>query len=166
MNKDLIICDIDGVLANCEHRLHYLVEKDYGSFYGDRMLNDELIKPGVRLLYYLWSQHFDNSTSEYIGNRVIFLTGRPEHTRPITGAWMKKYMPLTLSRARLLMRKDDDYRPSPRVKVERLKECGIDFEAFETVYFIDDDPKNVKAVCGTFPEIVGITFGVKRMEES
>lgn len=66
MIRTLIICDIDGVLADCSHRLHYLKEKRYDAFYGAEML--------------------------------------------------------------------------------------------------DDDPKNVKAVCEAFPDITGITFGVKRME--
>ena len=30
-----IIFDIDGVLADCSHRLHYLKDKNYDNFYSD-----------------------------------------------------------------------------------------------------------------------------------
>lgn len=64
----------------------------------------------------------------------------------------------------LLMRGDGDYRPSSIVKVELLKACNIPFDDYETIYFIDDDPENVKAVCEAFPKITGITFGIKRFK--
>lgn len=85
------------------------------------------------------------------------------------------------------MRKDGDHRPSPAVKVEQIKSVldpelpaptqvlktainafttllGGD-EPSEDIYFIDDDPENVKAVCKAFPTIIGITFGIGRFND-
>lgn len=164
MSKDLIICDIDGILADCEHRLHYLKEKNYADFYGSEILEDKLIKPGVRLLYYLWAQHWKDLAIEPENNDVIFLTGRPCRTRSTTKDWIARYMTSAMLRYPLLMRGDEDYRPSSVVKVELLK-ATLSTERYNTVYFIDDDPKNIKAVCEAFPNITGITFGIKRMEK-
>lgn len=164
MNNDLIICDIDGVLADCEHRLHYLKEKSYEAFYED-VIHDKLIRPGARLLYYLWNSHFDRDEMQMKNNDVIFLTGRPGITRPDTLEWIYSHLVGCMVKYPVLMRGDGDYRPSPIVKVELLKAANTNFEQYESVYFIDDDPQNVKAVCEAFPNITGITFGIKRMEE-
>lgn len=166
MSSTLIICDIDGVLADCSHRLHYLEEKDYGEFYGDKILDDELIQSGAKLLYHLWDRHFVGDSLTEVSNSLIFLTGRPNKTRTITQDWMRACLVAQVANYPLLMRGDGDYRPSPIVKVELLKACNIPFDEYKTIYFIDDDPDNVKAVCEAFPKITGITFGTKRMEEN
>ena len=40
MKNALILCDIDGVLADCSHRLPYLKKKEYDKFYGANMAED------------------------------------------------------------------------------------------------------------------------------
>lgn len=185
MSKTLIICDIDGVLANCEHRLEYLQRKDYNAFYGIKMADDVEIKAGRSLLKSLRNSASDSST-------IYYATGRPERTRNLTLNWLEAhYMPQVWS-DRLFMREDVDYRPSPELKVEQVEQIlnhkGIvsnnglinglknlvatvssiltgETEKLPTIYFIDDDPKNVKAVCEKYPFITGITFGIKRMKE-
>lgn len=88
--------------------------------------------------------------------------------------------------------KDGDYRPSPEVKAEQvwkilyprdardksilegLKDIISDAlasavsyfkppEEEPEIWFIDDDPKNVEAVCRAYPFIQGIIFGTKRI---
>lgn len=151
----LIICDIDGVLADCSHRLHYLKEKNYDAFYGACMADDKAIKPGI-VLYDLLG--FDDDNPVY----HIILTGRSQSTGNLTRLWL---VDNSIYYDYLLMRRDGDYRPSPVVKVELLQKFFRSHGGFDEIYFIDDDPKNVKAVCETFPQITGITFGIKRMEE-
>lgn len=185
MSDVLIICDIDGVLADCEHRLKYLHRKDYNAFYSIKMADDTVIKEGLSLLKALRNGASNSST-------VCYATGRPKRTRNLTLNWLEaKYAPQAYS-DRLYMREDGDYRPSPELKVEQveqiLKNRGVissnslidalkamtttvasiitgEKESLPIVYFIDDDPKNIKAVCEKFPFITGITFGTKRMEE-
>lgn len=180
----IIICDIDGVLANCERRLQYLNIKDYSAFYGARMADDTMIESGKGLLYALKETIYRHS--------IYYATGRPESTRNLTLNWLDAHCMPQAWPERLFMRKDGVYRSSPEVKVEQVKQIlesegviageGVigelkniatkvasvfngEAEKPPTVYFIDDDPKNVKAVCDEFPFIAGITFGVKRMEE-
>lgn len=185
MSETLVICDIDGVLANCEHRLKYLRMKDYDTFYGVQMADDSKINAGFSLLKSLRDSASDSSI-------IYYATGRPERTRNLTLNWLEAYLMPQARSDRLYMRKDVDYRPSPELKVEQVEQILKDREVIggynligwfkavlaavtsiitgekeqpPTVYFIDDDPENVKAVCGRFPFITGITFGVKRMEE-
>lgn len=71
------------------------------------------------------------------------------------------------------MRDENDFRPSPVVKVELIQKlynalAERDADNFTTqdirsAYFIDDDPANVKAVCKAYPHITGIIFGGKRI---
>lgn len=176
----IILCDIDGVLANCEHRLKYLRERDYDSFYSIEMANDTTIDSGIKLLRALKS--FDHNP------KVFFITGRPERTRSITKLWVENCAGFTIpGKGHLIMRKDGDHRPSPAVKVEQIKsvlnpelpapaqvlKTAINAfatlldrdEPSEDIYFIDDDPENVKAVCKAFPTIIGITFGIRRFND-
>lgn len=154
--SNLLICDIDGVLADCSHRLHYLQEKDYDAFYAnENLVKDKPIIEGIDLTHALKALN---------GSYIILLTGRPERTRRMTEMWLENNM---VFYDRLLMREDGDYRPSPKVKTELLFKNmphNMGFNPYFLGYFIDDDPKNVKAVCKAFPDITGITFGIERMK--
>lgn len=47
----IIFCDIDGVLFDISHRLHYQQSGDYESFYSDDALaGDSIINGGVSLV--------------------------------------------------------------------------------------------------------------------
>lgn len=167
MSSTLIICDIDGVLADCSHRLHYLEERNYDDFYSNNaMLDDKTILAGVDLLFSLRHNYCPIGESVQRKNPVIFLTGRPDRTRSITMAWIQEHIGYAMHDLPLLMRGDEDYRPSSVVKTELLQ-AALPHQGrrYDMVYFIDDDPENVKAVCKAFPKITGITFGIKRMEE-
>lgn len=152
----LLICDIDGVLADCSHRLHYLEEKNYEAFYSiANMLEDEPIWHGIEL--------FNNIRQNLSSFDIYLLTGRPERTRKITEMWLRYY---SIEYSKMFMREDGDYRPSPEVKVDLMKELEERIKRYDKGvggYFIDDDPENIKAVCKAFPGITGITFGIGRM---
>ena len=159
----LAIFDIDGVLADCEHRLHYLKDKDYDRFYSaDAMAGDRPIKDGFELLKTFYKADAD----------VLFFTGRPERTRQTTEEWLRYYLPDDLyyrTVQMLMMRKDGDYRPSPIVKREMFDRMRLNMNKItamdEPVLFIDDDPENVKAICNDFQLVTGIVFGIKRLEK-
>lgn len=158
-----VFCDIDGVLADCSHRLHYSEEKNYERFYSAKELaKDTLIYAGYELI-----RMFIN-----LGVEVHFITGRNESYREATAKWLHEKS--LLERGFLTMRNEHDYRPSSIVKPElikatydRLAEMRKDVwetQDMHSTYFIDDDPENVKSVCATFPHITGITFGIDRMK--
>lgn len=181
MANKVFFIDIDGVVADCTHRLHYQEEKDYDGFYSaDEMLKDSVLEVGKDFI----------QATDYHEADFIYVTGRPERTRIVTEAWGS--MNYSLPRKdKLLMRKDGDYRDSGIVKTELIKEYIIDdyytrnyrerrpkkikesrfaliaedFFAhyYNGVFMIDDDPKNIMAVTAAFPRVTGITFGVSRM---
>lgn len=156
MAGTLILCDIDGVLADISQRLPYLKEKNYDAFYSvANMVEDEPMDRGIDL--------FRNLCKVTSILDVHLVTGRPERTRKITEMWLS-YNGISFNR--MYMRKDGDYRPSPDIKVELLTKIAKERQAYDSHisgYFIDDDPENVRAVCAAFPQITGITFGVGRM---
>ena len=152
----LVLMDIDGVLADCSHRLHYLKDKEYDKFYSeDEMLCDKPIPEGLGLLEILRSDPFC---------MVVLLTGRPYRTEKYTREWLEEnsYSP-DIGKIDILMRKNHDFRPSNIVKVEILKNLDIDKVA-GPVLFIDDDPKNVIAVEKSMENIQGILFGTSRLD--
>lgn len=158
MEKYVYIFDIDGVLADIDHRMEFLRNKDYEKFYSDEeMIKDREIRSGIELLRNLKRSRRDNT-------EIVFATGRPEKTRRITKTWLWNNLQ---ELDNLYMRKDGDYRPSDIVKVEQvskiLEDLKIDTNS-SYVMFIDDDPKNVIAIEKNFG-IRGLVFGTSRMEE-
>jgi len=153
--RAVILCDIDGVLADCRHRLQYKESGNYDAFYGTAILDDEPIAAGIQLI-----ESLDKSAGY---SSLHFVTGRPKRTRKMTELWLCYYAPKLAGL--LQMREDGDYRAAPIVKVELVQQIWERWhiDGGDQVYFIDDDPENVKAVCAAFPQITGITFGVGRM---
>ena len=171
MNKiNLYIFDIDGVVADITHRLHYMREKNYEKFYSDEELaKDEEIASGIDLV---------NRLFESDDSFVMFMTGRPKSSDEATWKWLNEHK---VKHSQMgLFRADGDYRPSPIVKVEGVKQAVAEVKdildkvskdgsmgdvELGDVYFIDDDPKNVQAVEEKYPDITGIVFTTKRMEK-
>ena len=155
---NIYIFDIDGVLADLEHRLIYRKRNDFNNFYDeDIMAEDGLIAAGKDLL--------DIMNKDGI---VVYSTGRPERTRKTTIEWLvKNGLPIRA----MCMRKDNDFRPSSVVKLDHVWEIMKEFgESLESsrgrVYFIDDDPKNVEAVERNYAKrsikVTGLVYGTKR----
>ena len=152
----VILCDIDGVLADLTHRLHHQREKNYDAFYNAvEMSHDKPIKSGLATL-----QAF-----QHIASVVLMVTGRPEHTRQATINWLADQR---VDYHDILMRKDGDHRKSGVVKVELIKKrMELDKKLGNKVeyIFIDDDPANILAVNKAYPNITCICFGAERLKE-
>lgn len=151
----IVFCDIDGVLADCGHRLHYKEEKDYDKFYGLEMLDDRTINAGLELLALVEEKDEDVP--------IILISGRPERTRKATTVWLDVCGLVYYDE--ILMRKDGDYRSSDIVKKELIEKYLMHNPQYKNwmAYFIDDDPKNVKAIEATFPNFTGLVFSTKRL---
>lgn len=151
--------DIDGVLADCHHRLHYLDDKDYGSFYSyEEVMKDEPIPEGMLLL-----ETFKNQ-----GYKIIFVTSRADKAREATLDWLQKYglYDIVDDGLSLFMRPSGDHRHSYEVKVDTMGEVLSMFHGYKgTRFFIDDYHKNCMAIKKNFPEIQPIVFGVNRIIE-
>ena len=132
-----VIFDIDGTLANAEHRLHLIVpdpnvlyeqpfQKDWDRFLSDDMVAKDTVIPAIWCVLSALICDF---------NTVLFITGRPERQRETTWRWLtddlcahRRFIRHKLLRKpeRLYMRQDGDRRPSHEVKRELLRRARYD----------------------------------------
>lgn len=128
----IIICDIDGTIADCEHRRHYVTDlpKNHDAFYAG-VKDDKPIWSVIALVQRLIA--YEGSKTE-----LVFVTGRPERCRTDTVEWLKG-VHLYPSDYTLFMRKDGDYRQDHIVKQEIL-DYSMDKAR---VWIVIDDRKQV-----------------------
>ncbi len=131
--KNIIVCDLDGTLADCEHRVHHVRTKpaNWDAFFAG-VKDDKLNYPVLSVL---------NKFVEFEGFRyeLIFCSGRPERCRADTVEWLLDHACLSEDEYTLLMRKDGDFRADHIVKQEILDK-HIDKER---VLFVLDDRQQV-----------------------
>jgi predicted kinase len=123
--KKIIICDIDGTVADCEHRRHFLTDgpkKDWDGFFD--AMKDDTIREGVLQLL----------TLTYKDHPVVMVSGRPDNYRDITENWLKDN---NVPYRYLLMRRAGDFRPDTIVKEEILMKY---FNKDDIEMIIDDRP--------------------------
>ena len=134
----LAVIDIDGVVADVRHRLHYLRgHKQWNGFFAGAA-HDPLLVVGAALVHDLAREH-----------DIVWLSGRPESLREVTQRWLDDHgLPTGL----LLLRRAGDYRPAAQTKVELLRELA----ATSTVAaVVDDDPDVVAAAAAAgFPVVL------------
>lgn len=114
-----IIFDLDGTLANCDHRLHFIQTKpkNWKAFFAG-MEHDTPIEPTVSIAR-------DLSRS----NRLIFCTGRPASHYDQTRAWLAKHVGAWTAECPLYTRSTSDHRPDYEAKALMLAcmhEAGFD----------------------------------------
>lgn len=126
--KNIILCDIDGTVANNDHRQHFLEgKKDWDGFF-NALDKDQPIYPIIDKI-------IEENKS---GKEIIFLTGRPERYKDLTKTWLKKYFTFDI---RILMRGDNDQRN----KIITKKEIFIaNFKRNEIDLVIDNDEELIK----------------------
>lgn len=102
-----IIFDIDGTLADCSHRLHWIQSKpkNWNAFFAGMAL-DAPIEPTITI-----AQSLFNSD-----NNLIFCTGRPISHYGITQAWLEKHVGDWTLACPLYMRPSGDHRPDYEIK--------------------------------------------------
>lgn len=118
------IIDIDGTLADCRHRLHYVLpgsRPNWEAFFGC-MGDDTVIDPVRKVVTALATM-----------NRVVLCSGRPENYRNVTEQWLDDN---GISYDRLYMRPANDTRPDHVVKRQIL--AGIIEDGYEPFVVIDD----------------------------
>lgn len=121
-----VIWDLDGTLSNDRARAHFVeVERgrarDWKSYF-DAIDTDPPIAASMEVLRALHAA----------GLRILFLTGRPDYTRPKTERWLEANG-LTEYDA-LLMRPDGEQRPAGYFKAEAVERLRREYElvcAFE-----------------------------------
>jgi uncharacterized HAD superfamily protein len=118
MNQNIVIVDIDGTLADVQHRLHFINghgQKNWKQFFR-RMEDDTPIDIVVRWV--------NNLAPEYA---AVIITGRPQDYRDCTERWLESH---SVRYSLLLMRNAGDFRPDTIVKRELLESVGRELVAF------------------------------------
>ena len=148
--RNLVVFDVDGVLADVEHRVHHLEgpRKDWRSFFA-AAADDPPLDTGLELARELSADH-----------DLAYLTGRPEHLRRVTQRWLTKH---GLPVGPLWMRPPGDFRPARVMKLEALRGLGADQEV-EVV--IDDDEAVVDALRDAGFAVLQATWAVQSRSHS
>ncbi len=124
--RPLAVFDIDGVLADVSHRVHFLERDpaDWRSFF--EAARDDLPWPEGAALCSEAAKDCD----------VAYLTGRPERCRLQTEQWLRWH---GFPPGRLVMRAEGDHRPARKVKPTLLRTLARG----RVVAVVVDDDKDV-----------------------
>jgi phosphoglycolate phosphatase-like HAD superfamily hydrolase len=142
--RNVVLFDLDHTLMDASRRDHMIPEAMHTGrwdAYHASSAEDEMALDAVELL----------EAMHYAGYNIIGLTARPEKWRTISEERLKKANIWHLFDD-LLMRPDDEYRPSAQLKIE-LAERRFGSEISESVLFIIDDHPEV---CDAFQK-AGVT---------
>lgn len=125
-----IIVDLDGTIADCSHRLHYVQDgnRDWPAFF-DNIPGDSPILPLIDLVktYYQAGE-----------TSVLLVSGRPDSHKSHTEEWLAKHdVPYNF----LHMRKAGDNRQDAIIKKEILDVIQDDYTVLFTV---DDRPQVIR----------------------
>jgi hypothetical protein len=125
--RPVAVVDIDGVVADVRHRLHFIEgsRRQWDRFFAAAP-DDPPLADGVALVRELAADH-----------DVVWLTGRPERTRRQTTAWLAAQ---GLPTGALLMRPNRDFRPARVTKREELRRLR---RSRQVAVVVDDDPEVV-----------------------
>lgn len=107
----MYVFDIDGTLADCEHRLSHILQTkpaDWDTFNQSHLIDrDKPIYPIITILNALYDKD----------EHIVLLTGRRCTTRHDTALWMSKHF---VQYHALLMRPTGDHRKDHIIKMELL----------------------------------------------
>jgi predicted secreted acid phosphatase len=127
----VIVLDIDGTIANNDHRAHHVdgEKKDWATFLKPHLVaKDVLIEGAQRAL-----EHFRK-----LNYRIIFLTGRNESLRETTTEWIQAQLGIEVNDDTLFMRGAGNMMTAAAYKRESAQNLKSQFPR-ETFVFIDDD---------------------------
>lgn len=123
--------DIDGVIADPSHRLHYLDRrpKDWSGFFAAAGA-DPLLAAGAHVVADLAAE----------GHTIVYVSGRPEHLREVTRAWLARH---ELPEGPMYLRRPRDFRPAAQVKRQLYRRISREFPIG---IIVDDDVAVVAAL--------------------
>lgn len=123
-DRPIVIVDVDGTLANINHRLHYIQgpNKDWHSFFS------EAFDDGVYGVVADWVNELSNN------NCIVVLSGRPAKYAYETDKWLRRHVTFS----HLFMRGSNDRRDDSIVKQEILSKLPK-----EKIKFVIDDRARV-----------------------
>lgn len=131
MNK-VILCDVDGTLANGQHRQHYLSikPKNWKAF-----IKASPLDPPYEDIVWLVKTLYEAN------NTILIVTARSEDEREVTTKWLDEVAGLKDVYVKMYMRESGDYRDDSIVKKEILD--TIRLEGYDPYMVLDDRNKVV-----------------------
>jgi hypothetical protein len=130
----LVVFDIDGTLANIEHRLDYVRSKPKNwKAFDAGIPNDKVNEPVARVFHSMVASDFNND--------IVLASGRNERSRQATEDWLE--LNGLGHYDKLYMRKTDDRRCDDIVKREMLDQIIADYGKKPDMVF-DDRPRVVR----------------------
>lgn len=127
------IFDIDGTLANGDHRLHHIKKepKDWRAYFAE-CDKDEPIPHMIGLCLTLMER-----------SNILFVSGRSDECRDATLEWLRWHVSPDIRDDHLYMRKAGDHRNDDILKIELLAE--INARGHVPIMAFDDRNRVVKA---------------------
>lgn len=131
--KNIILFDLDGTLANCEHRLSHITQtpKDWRAFFA-ACGKDEPIDHTIRIFKAIGAVGAGHS---YYQRWIV--SGRSDECREETEKWLAKHVG---NYDHLIMRKAGDYTDDDKLKISWLRDGTIPKEKVMCVF---EDRKRV-----------------------
>jgi predicted kinase len=128
--KNIIVVDIDGTVADCSHRLHYVKgdKKDWKGFFS------EMDKDTPR------TEVYKNAVNDAKAHdaEIVFVSARPEDHREVTEQWLRENK---MEFNYLLMRRKGDKRPDTDVKFDIYNRF---LKQYNIIKVIDDRPSVIE----------------------
>jgi FMN phosphatase YigB (HAD superfamily) len=129
----VIVFDIDGTLANVDHRRHWVASKPKNWAAWNSAMHLDTVNEDI-----VWML---NNFVRDIDTRVVLASGRGSETRAVTEVWLEKH---NIYYDSLYMRAIGDNRKDSIVKVELLQEITKDYA--RPWLWIDDRQQVVDAI--------------------
>lgn len=129
----LVVFDIDGTIANIEHRLAYVRSKPTNWSAFNAGIPNDSVNPYVAAAFFALRD---------AGHDIVFASGRNESTRDATVAWLDANGFWSVD-SHLYMRRTNDFRSDDIVKQEILDEMTSAWGRKPDMVF-DDRPRVVR----------------------
>lgn len=128
-----VIVDVDGTIANLDHRQHYLRVKprNWGAF--KKLAFDDTVHTDIVELVKFLKEG---------GINIVICTARTEDEKEVTVRWLHEKAGLEGVYTKLYMRETGDYRDDGTVKAELLAQIRAD--GFDPWFVLDDRDRVVK----------------------
>lgn len=132
MAKHWIVCDLDGTLTDCSHRVHLMQAGEHDAF--NAACNMDAIRPDVAAALEAFQQY-----------DIMLLTGSPARYKKLRQDWLAFH---NVRADMLLMRANDDFRPDAEVKISLLEQYFGNWQAVlnSVLLVLDDRDKVVEAL--------------------
>lgn len=132
----VLVLDIDGTIANNDHRAHYVdrkegdnTPKDWEGFLQPHLVGKDVLVEGAKAAI----EHFLR-----LDYSVVFVTGRREALRDTTMRWIKEQLDIDATDTTLLMRPSGNMLKATEVKREAILALRDTYRN-QPMIFVDDD---------------------------